>query len=157
MLHLGADRFAMYGLEEFFDEIGRHTECLSLGTTMGKNRIVSAGLQHGHRVLFFELCDIFGHSHAVGQDIQELIVYPIDLAAEVSQVFGGAVFSHDDITQYFIQSFGCDLLFGIRPCLVGLAMALDNQTVEAHIHGLLAQGLNKVAIAAHMAGIAQNR
>ncbi len=46
---------------------------------------------------------------------------------------------------------------GVAPCLVGAAVALDNETVEVEVHGLLAERSDEFALTADMAGVAQER
>lgn len=60
----------------------------------------------------------------------------------------------DEQRQYVVEYVWGHLLLCIAPGLVGVAMALDNQSVETKVHCLLTEWRNEIAASADMTWVA---
>ena len=109
-------------------------------------------------MLFLVDTDLARDTHSFGQELQDLLVDVVDLATEGGKILGSLVRVTDDQEiQDVVEHVGRDLLSGVAPCAVRVAVRLDNQAVETQVHRLLAKGSDQLALASDVAGIAENR
>ena len=155
--HLLAYAVFVDGLEDSFDELGAHAAEGGLCSALVEDLVVAGGLQHGHPVLLLEGAYLAAHTHALGEYLDELVVALVDLCAELCEVLRGVLLVADDEeAEDVAEHVGGHLLGGIAPCSVGVAVALDDEAVEAQVHGLLAEWCHEIALAADVAGVAED-
>ena len=108
-------------------------------------------------MLFFVCTDFTCHTHPFGQFLNKIVVTFVYLLAQFAEVLGALRFLADDQqVEDIIQHIRGDLLGCIAPGTVRVAVALDNQTVEAQIHSLLAEWGNQFAFSTDVAGVTDN-
>ena len=108
-------------------------------------------------MLFLVGADFAGDAHALGQGLDDFVVALVYLLAQFGEVFGGLRLAADDEeVEDIVQYVGRHLLRGVAPGLVGVAVALDDEAVEAQVHGLLAQRGDELALAADVARVADD-
>ena len=109
-------------------------------------------------MLFFVCTDFTCHTHPFGQLLNKIVVAFVYLLAQFAEVLGALCFLADDQqVEDVIQHIRGDLLGCIAPGTVRVAVALDNQSVEAQIHSLLAEWSNQFALSTYVAGVTDNR
>lgn len=90
--------------------------------------------------------------------LNKIVVAFVYLLAQFAEVLGALCFLADDQqVEDVIQHIRGDLLGCIAPGTVRVAVALDNQSVEAQIHSLLAEWSNQFALSTYVAGVTDNR
>ena len=147
----------MHSLEHHLDKVTVHTAERALRTSLVQDLVVTGGLQHGHVMLFLVMTDLTTHTHSLGQQFHQVVVELIDLFTQLTDSLGGSLLIADDQqTEDEVEHVRCHLLLGITPCLVRLAMTLHDQSVEAKVHGLLAQRCNQFAASADMTRVADD-
>ena len=105
-------------------------------------------------MLFLVLSDFAAYAHALAEDVDEAVVYLVYLLAESCDVFCClCLFADDEYGEDEVEDVGCDLLAGVAPCLLRVAVALDDESVHAEVHGLLAGGGDEVASSANVAWV----
>ena len=73
----------------------------------------------------------------------------VDLAAQKGERLGGLLLlAHFQVAEDYAEHFGCELLGGVAPGVVGVAVALDDKPVETHVEGLLRERSYEFALAA---------
>ncbi len=124
--------------EDTGHKLSRHTALGALGTALGENLAVAIGLQDGHVVFLLVLTNLTADAHALRQQVHELVVEFVDLVAQLLDALGGNAFVADDEQrENIVEHVGRDLLTGIAPRIVGGAVGLHEESVEAQVHGLL--------------------
>ena len=145
-------------LKDVGHELGIHATEGTLGSTLVQNLVVSIGLQHRHVMLLLVLTDLAAHLHTLGKQVHQLVVELIDLLTQLGDALRLRVLIADDEQREdVVEHIGRHLLLGVAPGLIGIAVALDDQTVEAEVHRLLTERRNEFATAADMRGIADDR
>ena len=66
-------------LEHLGYEVGAHAAERTLHATLGENLVVTDSLQDGHVVLLLVVANLAAHSHALRQDVHELVVELVNL------------------------------------------------------------------------------
>ena len=120
---------------------------------------ITRTLHHLHSVLFLIQTDLAAYPHALAEHIYKVVVDTVDLLAKEGERFSAVGFCaiegykriDDDI-----QHFGSDLLGGIAPSAIGIAVALDDKPVKSHIISLLRERSYEFALPTDMAGIADD-
>ena len=98
------------------------------------------------------------YSHSLGQEFHQLVVQFVNLLTQCGDAFRRSVLITDDEQrENIVQDIRCHLLLGITPCLVGIAVALNYQTVETQVHSLLAKWSYQLSPTSHMRGVAEDR
>ena len=119
-------------------ELRIHTAERTLRTTLVQNLVVSVGLQHGHVVLLLVLTNLTANSHALSQQVHQLVVKLVNLFTQLCYTLSSGLLIADyQQTQNIVKHIGCNLLLSITPSLVWVAMAFNNQSVKAKVHSLL--------------------
>ena len=119
-------------------ELRIHTAERALCTTLVQNLVVAVGLQHGHVVLLLVLTNLAANSHALCQQVHQLVVKLVNLFTQLCYTLGSGLLVADyQQTQNIVKHIGCNLLLSITPSLVWVAMAFNNQSVKAKVHSLL--------------------
>ena len=78
-------------------------------------------------MLFLVLSYLTAHAHALCEDVHHLVVELVDLLAQLADALGGdGVVAYDEEREDIVEHIGCHLLLGVAPCLVGVAVALDD-------------------------------
>lgn len=96
-------------------------------------------------------------THSLSQQIHQLVIDTVKLRAQRAKAFGGAMLVADDKQrQYKVEHIRCHLLPRIAPSLVGLTVTFHDESVEAKVHGLLAEWRYKLSTPSYMAGIADD-
>ena len=109
-------------------------------------------------MLFFVFAYFATDTHPSGEKLHQLIVHFVDLTAQLGNAFcRHSLITDDKQRKDIIQHIGGHLLRGIAPSLIGRAMTLHYQPVEAKIHCLLAQRGYQLAAATDMTWVAYHR
>ena len=145
-------------LEYVCYKLGVHTTERALGTTLVQNFVVAVGLQHRHVVLLLVLTNLTAHTHALCQQLHQLVVKLVNLLTQLGDTLGsGLLVADNQQAQNVVKYIWCYLLLGIAPSLVRIAVALHNQTVETKVHSLLAQRCNQLAATTNVTWVADDR
>jgi len=108
-------------------------------------------------VFLFVGADFTGYTHPFGQFLDKVIVAFVNLLAQFAEVFGAlCLLADNEQVENVVQYIRRNLLGGIAPCAVRVAMAFHNQTIEAQVHSLLAKRGNQLAFSADMTGVADD-
>ena len=108
-------------------------------------------------MLLFVASDLAADVHTLGQQFHQLVIQLVNLLTQLLDVLSGDVFIADDEQREdVVKHLRCHLLLGIAPCLVGIAVALDDESVEAQVHSLLAQGSYQFTLATNVRGVADD-
>ena len=73
----------MDGLVDDLDELGIHATEHALGSALVEDLVVAVGLQHGHVVLFLVLSNLAAYTHALGEDVHDVVVYFVNLLTQL--------------------------------------------------------------------------
>ena len=156
--HLLVDRFLMYRFEYFLDALWIYAKERSLSSSLVENLAVACCLQDSHSVFFLIQSYFTADAHAFAEYFDEAVVNFIDLLAECCDVFRClCFFAYDEDREDEVENVWCDLLTGIAPCLVGIAVTLHDEAVHAEVHGLLAERRNEVTSSSDMAWVVDDR
>ena len=108
-------------------------------------------------MLFLEVGNLAADAHALREQLDEVAVHLVDLTAERLEAFSRVGRAADDqVVEDDAEHLGRDLLCGVAPRLVGVGVALDDESVEAEVHGLLRQRGDELAPSANVAGVAED-
>ena len=130
-LHLLTDTLLMDFLEHLGNEFAVHSTEGTLGAALFKNLVVSSSLKDSHIVLLLVLSDFAAYSHTLGEKIHKLVVEVVNLMTEQCDALGGyCLAAHNKQREDIVEDIGSNLLLGVAPCAIGIAMALDDESVE---------------------------
>ena len=103
----------------------------------------------------FVLAYLARHLHALCQYFEQLIVEGVYARAHFTQTLGlQGLVANDQLVPYLVKTLWRYLLRGIAPSLVGAAMSLYYQAVEAYVERLLRQRIYQLTLATYVAGVA---
>ena len=155
--HLLTDGFSVDCLEDGPYEVGAHAAELALCAALLQDFVVASRLEDGHGVFLLEGSDFAADAHALGENLDDVVVALVDLRTQLVEVLGGLFLLADNQeVEDVCQHVGGYLLCGVTPGAVGVAVALDDESVEAQVHCLLAEGGDEFAFAADVAGVAED-
>lgn len=155
--HLLSHTLFVYRLKYLFDELGIHAAQCALRAALLEDFVVASGLQDGHVMFLFVSADFSCHTHSLGQLLDKIVVTFVNLLTQFAEVLGALRFLADDEqVEDVVQHIRSDLLGGVAPGTVGVAVALYNQSVEAQVHSLLAERGNEFALSTYVAGVAED-
>ena len=99
---------------------------------------VTGCLNHGESILLFVGTYFAGDTHALCQQFEKLVIDIVNLLSQRFKAFGSdGVLTNGKLVENEVKDIGSDLLLGIAPRLIGLAMTLDDEAFETKVHGLL--------------------
>ena len=134
-----AHAFFVDVLEDVFDAACVYAFEGSLCGSLVEYLGVALGLDYGEAVVFLVLAYLATDGHAACKEVDEVVVYLVDALAEGGEGGGEVdVVAYDEHGEDVVEYVGGDLLAGIAPGFVGVAVALDDEAVHAEVHGLLA-------------------
>jgi hypothetical protein len=139
-------------------EIGAYATEYALGTALVEDFVVTLRLYDGHVVVLFVTSDFTADAHTFGEHLQNLVVAVVNLFTQFRQAFGGfGGVTDDEPVEDEVQYVGRNLLFGIAPCIVRVAVALNDKAVETEVHSLLAERSDEFTLSAYMTWVANHR
>ena len=101
--------------------------------------------------------NLAANAHTLSQEIHQLVVALVNLTAQLVQTLCRIMLiAHYEEAEDVIQHLWGNLLLGIAPCIVWAAVALNDESVEAQVHCLLAERSNQVATATDVARVADD-
>ena len=109
-------------------------------------------------MLLLVLTNLTAHTHALSQQIHQLVVQLVNLLTQLGDTLGSGLLIADyQQAQDVVEYIRCYLLLGIAPSLIRIAVALHNQTVETKVHSLLTQRCYQLTTSTDMRGVADDR
>ena len=100
-------------------------------------------------MLFLVLTYLTTHAHTLGEEVHQLVVEIVNLVTELCDAFSGlCLAAYHEEREDIVEHVWCNLLFGVAPCAVGIAMALNDKAVETEVHCLLTQWCNEFTASA---------
>ena len=139
-LALLGNAFLVNEFEKVAHKTLAHAAERALRTTLVEDFGIARGLDDGHIVLLLVGADFAADAHALVENFEQAVIAFIDLLAQALQTFGRfAHLADGKFVENEVEHFGCDLLSRITPSGIGGAVTLHDETVEAQIHGLLAE------------------
>ena len=156
-LNLLAHAFLVNAFEHCLDKVGRHAAKHTLRTAFVKNFRVTVRLHHRHVVFALVSTNFAADAHTLRQGFDERIVNFVDFVTHGVEALGRiGDFADNEFRKDEVKHVGRNLLGRVAPSFVRTAVALDNQTVEAQVHGLLTKRRNQFARTANVAGVAKD-
>ena len=147
----------MHAFEDFLHKLAVHAAKRALSAALVENLTIPYGLQHGHVVLLLVLSDFAAYAHTLGKQVHQLVVEFVNLLTQfVDTLSGDFLVADDEEREDVVEHIGSDLLLGVAPCGIGVAVGFHEQTVEAEVHRLLAEGGDELAPSTDVAGVADD-
>ena len=158
-LELAADAFFVDEGPELGEQVGGEAEVGAGGAAVGEHGGVALGLHGCEVVLLFDLADFGGDVHALGEQIDELVVDLVDVLAVLLEElcvgrFGGGVVAQ--VGEEVAQLGGSELLAGVGEGALRVGVRFDDEAVEAHLDGLVGHCFHQVGAAGDVAGVADD-
>ena len=148
----------MDGFEHLLDEFGTHATEGTLRTTLVQDFVVATSLKNRYIMFLLERTDFATYTHTLGQYFDDSIVAFVDLGTEFVQAFGAMLFLTDDEqVEDIAQDVRSYLLRSVTPGCIRVAMAFGDDTVEAQVHGLLAERSHQFTLATDVRWVAEDR
>ena len=108
-------------------------------------------------MLFLILTNLTAHTHTLSKEVHQLVIQFVNLLAQLLDALCRSVLITDnEQREDIVEHIWCHLLRGVTPCLVRVAVALYNQTIEAQVHSLLTQRCNQLTTSTDMTGVADD-
>ena len=144
-------------LEDASYKLAVHTAERTLGTTLFEYLVVAGSLKDSHVVLLLILTDFTAYAHTLGEKIHQLVVELVNLMTELSDALGGSCLTaHYKQRENIVEHIGGNLLLGIAPCTIGIAVALNDKSVETEVHSLLAKRCYEFATTSNVRRVADD-
>ena len=157
-LHLLTHALLVDFLEHLGNKVTIHTAEGTLCTTLFEYLGVAGGLKDSHVVLLLILTDLATYAHAPGEKIHELVVEFVNLMTQLGDALGGSgLAAHYEQREDIVEHVGRNLLLGVTPCTVGIAVALNDKSVETKVHCLLTYRSHEFATTTYVGWVADDR
>ena len=122
-----------------------------------ENLVIASRLKNRHIVFLLVGLDFTGYAHPFGQFLDKVIIAFVNLLTQFAEVFGALrLLADNEQVENVVQYIRRNLLGGIAPRAVRVAVAFHNQTIKAQVHSLLAKRGNQLAFSADMTGVADD-
>ena len=157
-LHLLTHALLVDFLEYLGNEVTVHTAECTLCTALLEYLVVAGSLKDSHVVLLLILTDFTAYSHTLGEKIHELVVDFVNLMTELGDALcGSGLTAHYEQREDIVEHVGSNLLLGVAPCAIGIAVALNDKSVETEIHCLLTDRRHEFASSTNVRWVADDR
>ena len=156
-LHLLTHALLVDFLEYLGNEVTVHTAECTLCTALLEYLVVAGSLKDCHVVLLLVLTDFTAYSHTLGEKIHELVVDFVNLMTELGDALcGSGLTAHYEQREDIVEHVGSNLLLGIAPCAIGIAVALNDKSVETEVRSLLAKRCYEFATTSNVRRVADD-
>ena len=156
-LHLLTHALLVDFLEYLGNEVTVHTAECTLCPALFENLCVAGSLKDCHVVLLLVLTDFTAYAHTLGEKIHELVVDFVNLMTELGDALcGSGLTAHYEQREDIVEHIGGNLLLGVAPCAIGIAVALNDKSVETEVHSLLAKRCHEFATTSNVRRVADD-